>query len=82
MWNVLIDIVHYKMNYGQGFLAEVTTKTLDASGVWEVLCEGINIGEKDFSSPMSRFPATGADPISFIGKWRSNSMDKLGATAR
>src|SRR6266700_8456632 len=44
-----VAVVHDKTTYGQG-LADETKKTMNAGGVSEVLYEGINIGDKDFSA--------------------------------
>src|SRR5260370_244067 len=44
-----IAIVHDKTTYGQG-LADETKKFINAKGTKEVLYEGINIGDKDFSA--------------------------------
>src|SRR4029077_11350985 len=45
--------------YGQG-LANEAKKTMNAKGVQEVLYEGINIGDKDFSALVSKIKASGA----------------------
>jgi branched-chain amino acid transport system substrate-binding protein len=53
-----VAIVHDKTTYGQG-LADETKKGLNKGGMKEVMYEGVNLGEKDFSrsSPRSRPPA-------------------------
>src|SRR5246500_4297786 len=48
-----IAIVHDKTTYGQG-LADETKKAINAKGMKEVLYEGINIGDKDFSALVSK----------------------------
>jgi branched-chain amino acid transport system substrate-binding protein len=61
-----IAIVHDKTTYGQG-LADETRKTLTKSGIKEVLYEGINTGEKDFSALASKIKAAGADLVYWGG---------------
>lgn len=61
-----IAIVHDKTTYGQG-LADETKKTINAGGMKEVLYEGINIGEKDFSALVSKIKASGADLVYWGG---------------
>lgn len=55
-----IAVVHDKTTYGQG-LADETKKAMNAAGVKEVLYEGVNAGEKDFSALVSKLKAAGAD---------------------
>lgn len=61
-----IAIVHDKTTYGQG-LADETRKAMRAKGITEVLYEGINIGEKDFSALVSKIKAVGADLVYWGG---------------
>jgi branched-chain amino acid transport system substrate-binding protein len=61
-----VAIVHDKTTYGQG-LADETRKTMNAKGVKEVLYEGINLGEKDFSALVSKIKASGADLVYWGG---------------
>jgi branched-chain amino acid transport system substrate-binding protein len=61
-----IAVVHDKTTYGQG-LADEMRKKLNAGGMKEVLYEGINIGEKDFSALVSKIKASGADLVYFGG---------------
>jgi branched-chain amino acid transport system substrate-binding protein len=61
-----IAIVHDKTTYGQG-LADETRKALNAGGLKEVLYEGVNTGEKDFSALVSKIKATGADLLYWGG---------------
>src|SRR5215468_7640656 len=61
-----VAIVHDKTTYGQG-LAEETKKAMNKGGMKEVLYEGINIGEKDFSALVSKIKASGADLVYWGG---------------
>jgi branched-chain amino acid transport system substrate-binding protein len=61
-----IAIVHDKTTYGQG-LADETRKGINKGGMKEVLYEGINIGDKDFSALVSKIKATGADLVYWGG---------------
>jgi branched-chain amino acid transport system substrate-binding protein len=61
-----IAIVHDKTTYGKG-LADETRKALNAGGVREVLYEGLNIGEKDYSAIVSKIKASSADVVFFGG---------------
>jgi branched-chain amino acid transport system substrate-binding protein len=61
-----IAIIHDKTTYGQG-LADETRKTINAKGIKEVLYEGINLGEKDFSALVSKIKASGADLVYWGG---------------
>ena len=61
-----IAIVHDKTTYGQG-LADETKKAINAKGLKEVLYEGINIGDKDFSALVSKIKASGADLVYWGG---------------
>ncbi|MBV8790941.1 MAG: branched-chain amino acid ABC transporter substrate-binding protein [Pseudolabrys sp.] len=61
-----IAIVHDKTTYGQG-LADETKKGLNKGGVKEVLYEGINVGEKDFSALVSKIKSSGADLVYWGG---------------
>ena len=61
-----IAVVHDKTTYGQG-LADETRKAMNAGGVKEVLYEGINLGDKDFSALVSKIKATGADMVYWGG---------------
>src|SRR5260370_41817143 len=44
-----VAVVHDKTTYGQG-LADETRKAMNAKGLKEVLYEGVNIGDKDYSA--------------------------------
>jgi branched-chain amino acid transport system substrate-binding protein len=61
-----VAIVHDKTTYGQG-LADETKKAMNAKGVKEVLYEGINVGEKDFSALVSKIKSAGADIVYWGG---------------
>src|SRR5262245_25178293 len=61
-----VAVVHDKTTYGQG-LADETRKAMNAKGVKEVLYEGVNIGEKDFSALVSKIKASGADLVYWGG---------------
>src|ERR1700732_2148571 len=61
-----IAIVHDKTTYGQG-LADETKKFINGKGMKEVLYEGINIGDKDFSALVSKIKASGADLVYWGG---------------
>ena len=54
-----IAIVHDKTTYGKG-LADETKKGLNKGGITEVLYEGINTGDKDFSALISKIKQSGA----------------------
>jgi branched-chain amino acid transport system substrate-binding protein len=61
-----IAIVHDKTTYGKG-LADETKKAMNTKGVTEVLYEGINTGEKDFSALISKIKEAGADVVYWGG---------------
>ena len=61
-----IAIVHDKSTYGKG-LADETRKGLAAARVKEVLYEGLNKGEKDFSAIVSKIKSVDADIVFFGG---------------
>jgi branched-chain amino acid transport system substrate-binding protein len=61
-----IAIVHDKTTYGKG-LADETKKGINKGGMKEVLYEGINIGEKDFSALVSKIKQSGADLVYWGG---------------
>jgi branched-chain amino acid transport system substrate-binding protein len=61
-----VAIVHDKTTYGKG-LADETQKAMNAAGVKEVLYEGINTGEKDFSALVAKIKAAGADVVYWGG---------------
>lgn len=61
-----IAVVHDKTTYGQG-LADETKKAMNAKNVKEVLYEGVNTGEKDYSALVSKIKASGADIVYWGG---------------
>ncbi|WP_072391860.1 branched-chain amino acid ABC transporter substrate-binding protein [Hyphomicrobium sp. CS1GBMeth3] len=61
-----VAIAHDKTTYGKG-LADETKKTMNALGVQEVLYEGINAGERDFSALVSKIKDAGADLVYWGG---------------
>src|SRR5580698_6182098 len=61
-----IAIVHDKTTYGQG-LADAARGFMNAGGKKEVLYEGVNTGEKDYSAIVSKIKASGADYVMWGG---------------
>src|SRR6202167_1026543 len=61
-----IAIVHDKTTYGQG-LADAARGFMNAGGKKEVLYEGVNTGEKDYSAIVSKIKASGADYLMWGG---------------
>jgi branched-chain amino acid transport system substrate-binding protein len=61
-----IAFVHDKTPYGKG-LADETLKALKAKGGKDVLFEGINTGEKDYSALVSKLKSANVDVIYFGG---------------
>ncbi len=61
-----VAVVHDKTTYGQG-LADETRKAMNAKSVKEVLYEGVNTGEKDFSALVSKIKASGAEVVYWGG---------------
>ncbi|MFM9975664.1 MAG: branched-chain amino acid ABC transporter substrate-binding protein [Beijerinckiaceae bacterium] len=61
-----VAIVHDKTTYGQG-LADETRKAMNAAGIKEVLYEGVNTGEKDFSALITKAKAAAVDVIYWGG---------------
>jgi len=61
-----IAIVHDKTTYGQG-LADAARGYMNAGGKKEVLYEGVNAGEKDYSAIVSKIKASGADYLMWGG---------------
>jgi branched-chain amino acid transport system substrate-binding protein len=68
-----IAVVHDKTTYGKG-LADETKKTLNAGGMTEVLYEGINTGEKDYSALVSKIKQSGADLVYFGGLYTEGGL--------
>src|SRR6204780_3276425 len=61
-----IAIVHDKTTYGQG-LADAARVAMNAGGKKEVMYEGVNTGEKDYSAIVSKIKASGADYLMWGG---------------
>jgi branched-chain amino acid transport system substrate-binding protein len=61
-----IAVLHDKSAYGNG-LATVVKQKMNEAGVKEVLFDGINAGEKDYSAVVSKLRALGADVLYFGG---------------
>jgi branched-chain amino acid transport system substrate-binding protein len=61
-----IAILHDKSAYGKG-LASVVKEKLNAAGVTEVMFEGINPGEKDYTAVITKLKSAGADFVYFGG---------------
>ncbi len=64
--NKKIAIIHDKAAYGKG-LANETRKTINAGSLKEVIYDGINAGEKDYSALVSRLKKLNADVLYFGG---------------
>ena len=61
-----IAIVHDKSIYGKG-LADETRKALAAAGSKEVIYDGVNRGETDYTAIVSKLKASGADFVFYGG---------------
>lgn len=61
-----IAVVHDKTTYGQG-LADAAKGFMNADGIKEVLYEGVNAGEKDYSALVSKLKAAGAEVLMWGG---------------
>jgi branched-chain amino acid transport system substrate-binding protein len=61
-----VAIIHDKTTYGQG-LAEETRKAMNAKGVKEVMFEGVNKDDKDFTAVVSKLKAANPDLIYWGG---------------
>ena len=61
-----VAFVHDKTTYGQG-LAEETRKAMNAKQLKEVLYEGVNVGDKDYSALVSKIKASRADLVYWGG---------------
>jgi branched-chain amino acid transport system substrate-binding protein len=61
-----VAIIHDKTPYGKG-LADETQKTMNAKGLKEVVYEGVNTGEKDFSALVSKMKQSQVDVVYFGG---------------
>lgn len=61
-----VAVIHDKTPYGQG-LADETKKALNAAGVTEVMYEGVNVGDKDFSALIAKMKDAGVTLIYWGG---------------
>lgn len=61
-----VAVVHDKTTYGQG-LADETKKAMNKAGVKEVLYEGVNTGEKDFSALVTKLKNAGVEVLYWGG---------------
>jgi len=61
-----IAVVHDKTTYGKG-LADSALENMHKFGVKEVLYEGVNTGEKDYSAIVSKIKESGADYLMWGG---------------
>ena len=61
-----VAVVHDKTPYGKG-LADETQKTMNKQGLKEVMYEGINTGEKDYSALVSKLKQAQVDVVYFGG---------------
>ena len=68
-----IAVVHDKTTYGKG-LADETKKTINAGCMKEVLYEGINTGEKDYSALVSKIKQSDADLVYFGGLYTEGGL--------
>jgi branched-chain amino acid transport system substrate-binding protein len=68
-----VAVVHDKSPYGKG-LADETKKTINKGGIKEVLYEGINIGDKDFSALVSKIKSAGADLVYWGGLYTEGGL--------
>ena len=68
-----IAFVNDKTTYGKGLVDE-TLKTIKAGGMKEVLYEGINTGEKDYSALISKIKQSGADLVYFGGLYTEGGL--------
>jgi branched-chain amino acid transport system substrate-binding protein len=68
-----IAVVHDKTTYGKG-LADETKKAINKGGIKEVLYEGVNLGEKDYSALVSKIKQSGADLIYWGGLYTEGGL--------
>jgi branched-chain amino acid transport system substrate-binding protein len=61
-----IAVVHDKTTYGKG-LADAALDDMHKFGIHEVLYEGVNAGEKDYSAIVSKIKESGADFLMWGG---------------
>jgi branched-chain amino acid transport system substrate-binding protein len=68
-----IAIVHDKTTYGKG-LADEMKKTINKGGMKEVLYEGVNTGEKDYSALVSKIKQGNPDLIYWGGLYTEGGL--------
>jgi branched-chain amino acid transport system substrate-binding protein len=68
-----IAFVHDKTTYGKGLVDE-TLKTIQAGGMKEVLYEGINTGDKDYSALTSKIKQAAPDLVYFGGLYTEGGL--------
>jgi branched-chain amino acid transport system substrate-binding protein len=61
-----VAIIHDKTTYGQG-LADETRKAINGRGIKEVLFEGVNKDDKDFTAVVSKIKASNPDLVYWGG---------------
>jgi len=61
-----VAVIHDKTTYGQG-LADETKKAMNKLGIKEVMYEGVNTGEKDFSALITKMKNAGVDVVYWGG---------------
>jgi branched-chain amino acid transport system substrate-binding protein len=61
-----VAVIHDKTPYGKG-LADETQKAMSAKGLKEVMYEGINTGEKDYSALVSKLKQANVDVVYYGG---------------
>nr|AAR19309.1 putative branched-chain amino acid-binding protein [symbiont bacterium of Paederus fuscipes] len=61
-----IAVLHDKQQYGEGIATKVK-KTLEAAGVKVAIFEGLNAGDKDFNTLISKLKKTGVQFVYFGG---------------
>src|SRR6478736_742125 len=61
-----IAVIHDKTTYGKG-LADAALDNMHKFGIKEVLYEGVNTGEKDYSAIVSKVKESGADYLMWGG---------------
>ena len=68
-----IAFVHDKTTYGKG-LADETLKAIKAGGMKEVIYEGINTGDKDYSALVSKIKQAAPDLVYFGGLYTEGGL--------
>lgn len=68
-----IAVVHDKTTYGKG-LADEMKKTINKGGMKEVLYEGVNTGEKDYSALVSKIKQANPDLIYWGGLYTEGGL--------